>query len=68
VKKKNLRLLQETLKKFRKFEKSFFEEVFFFFLNKIFHGNLPEARGCRDLEHTQYELERFGQFISISEN
>jgi hypothetical protein len=40
----------------------------FFSNNKNFHGNLPEASECRELDHTQYELKRFGQLISISEN
>jgi hypothetical protein len=30
------------------------------------HGNLPEAIGFKELDHTQYELERFDQLISIS--
>jgi hypothetical protein len=42
------------------------QDVFFFQENKNFHENLPEARGFRELDHTQYELERFGQLISIS--
>jgi hypothetical protein len=40
----------------------------FFSKNKIFLGNLPEAREFRELDHMQYELELFGQFISISYN
>jgi hypothetical protein len=43
-------------------------EVFFFSKNKNFHENLPEAGRLRELDHKQYELERFGQLISISEN
>jgi hypothetical protein len=43
-------------------------DVFFVSKNKNIFGNLPEARGCRELDHTQYELEPFGQLISISEN
>jgi hypothetical protein len=27
---------------------------------EIFHENLPEARGFKELDHTQFELERFG--------
>jgi hypothetical protein len=34
--------------------------------NEIFHGNLPEARGFRELDPTQYELERFGKYINFS--
>jgi hypothetical protein len=41
------------------------QEVFFFSKNKIFHGNLPEAKGFRELDYMQYELGRFGQFIII---
>jgi hypothetical protein len=40
------------------------QKVFFF--KKKYHGNLPEARGFRELDHTHYELERFGQLITIS--
>jgi hypothetical protein len=43
-------------------------EIFFFSKNKNVLGNFPEARGCRELDHTQNELERFGQLISISVN
>jgi hypothetical protein len=31
----------------------------FFSKNKIFHGNMPEAGRFRELDHKQYELERF---------
>jgi hypothetical protein len=45
------------------------QEVFFFFFQKtkIYIGNLTEARGFKELDHTQYELERFGQFINMKE-
>jgi hypothetical protein len=33
---------------------------------KKFHGYLAEGRGFRELDHTKYELEWFGQFICIS--
>jgi hypothetical protein len=42
------------------------QEVFFFSKTEIFHGNLSEARGFRELDHMQFELHRFDQFISIS--
>jgi hypothetical protein len=42
------------------------QEVFIFSKNKNFHGNFPEARGYRELDHMQYELERFCQLISFS--
>jgi hypothetical protein len=38
--------------------------VFFFSKYKIFYGNLPEARGLRELDHKQYELEQFDHFIN----
>jgi hypothetical protein len=38
-------------------------EVYIFSKNKIFHGNLPEAGRFRELDHRQYELERFNQCI-----
>jgi hypothetical protein len=45
------------------------QEVFFFFQKtKIYIGNLTEARGFRELDHTQYELERFGQFKIFQRN
>jgi hypothetical protein len=36
----------------------------FFRRDKIFHGNLPEARGLKELDHKQYELERFDHYIN----
>jgi hypothetical protein len=33
-------------------------EVFFFSINKNFHGNLPEAGRFRELDHKKYELKR----------
>jgi hypothetical protein len=56
--------------KFRKFGNIFLMPEFFFFFakNKNFHRNLPEAGRLKEFDHKQYELERFGQLISISEN
>jgi hypothetical protein len=38
----------------------------FFSKNKNFHGNLPEAGRLRELDHQQYELERFYHYINIA--
>jgi hypothetical protein len=57
---------KKYLKNFENFKIDFLIQKVFFFKNKIFQENLPEARGFRELNHTQYEFEWFGQFISIS--
>jgi hypothetical protein len=57
---KFLKKIKKIFQKFRKFGNLFFHAQKY--------RNLPKARGCRELDHTQYELERFGQLISISEN
>jgi hypothetical protein len=59
---------KKTLIKFRKFGIIFFYaiEVFFFF-NKNFHENLPEAGRLRELDYKQYEFERFNQCIIMHE-
>jgi hypothetical protein len=36
----------------------------FFSKNKNFHGNLPEAGRLRELDHKQYEVEPFDQYIN----
>jgi hypothetical protein len=43
-------------------------EVFFSSMNKNVHGNLPEAGRFKELDHKQYELERFDQCIIMDEN
>jgi hypothetical protein len=44
-------------------------EVFFYFKKQKFSWKFARfARGCRELDHTQYELEWWAQIISISEN
>jgi hypothetical protein len=48
------------MKKIKKIFQKFRNFLINFSKNKIFHGNLPEARGFRELDHKQYELERYG--------
>jgi hypothetical protein len=50
------------LKYFKNFENLKIDaiSIFFFSKDEIYHGNLPEASGFRELDYTQYELERFG--------
>jgi hypothetical protein len=61
---------KKYLKKFENLEIPFLMliEMFFFFKNLNFPWKLKKAKGCRELDHTQYELARFDQLINISEN
>jgi hypothetical protein len=38
----------------------------FFSKNKNFLGNMPEAGRLRELDHQQYELDRFHHYINIA--
>jgi hypothetical protein len=40
----------------------------FFSKHKNFHEYLPEAGILRELDHQQYELERFHHYINIAQN
>jgi hypothetical protein len=56
---------KNNFKNLENLEQFFFMlEVFFFSKNKNFHGNLPQAGRLRELDHKQYELERFDQYIN----
>jgi hypothetical protein len=48
---------EKNLKKY--FKNLEYLEILLLMKYKIFHGNLPEARGLRELDHKQYDLERF---------
>jgi hypothetical protein len=61
----NSKILKKNISKFRKFGNTDFDaRSIFFSKNKNFHENLPEAGRLRELDHKQYELKQFGQFIS----
>jgi hypothetical protein len=60
--------IKKIFQKFRNFGIFFFDARSIFFSKKNFNGNLPEAKGCRELDHTQYGAWTVWPINNISEN